>query len=109
ELRQCHLLYLPLTFEAGEDSVEQLSTCFGIKCYEYILACRPVLVHCPPDFFTYRFFADSNAAVLAGEPKAEKLSEILDNFIANYDRVSIEVVRNALQLAEMFKGKLIAD
>src|SRR5690606_12147426 len=58
ELRQCHALYLPLTFEVEDDSVEQLATCFGIKSYEYILACRPVLVHCPADYFTYRFFAD---------------------------------------------------
>ncbi|MBX2916331.1 MAG: hypothetical protein KF856_13755 [Cyclobacteriaceae bacterium] len=109
ELEQCHLLYLPLTFEVGEDSVEQLATCFGTKAFEYILACRPILVHCPKDYFTYQFFSNAGSALLVNQLDAISLEIEIDRFMANYNEWGKEVVKRALNQVIKFKGPNVRD
>jgi len=81
ELKKCNLLYLPLTFDLKDDSYDQLSTCFGIKSYEYIQSCRPILVHCPSDYYTSKFFREANAGVIVDRLDASFLENAIDEFI----------------------------
>lgn len=109
ELKQCHLLYLPLTFKMGSNSYEQLSTCFGIKSYEYLLSCRPIFVHCPPDYFTSSFFVENNCGYALGNVTPDELKHFISNDIfSTYDEKAPVIVRNGLKAAEQFKGDTLA-
>lgn len=108
ELKQCHILYLPLTFKLGKNSYEQLSTCFGIKSYEYMLSCRPVFVHCPPDYFTSRFFVEKDAGYSIGNVTPTELIDQLKKIKESYNSQAPIIVENALNAAAEFKGAKLA-
>jgi len=86
-----------------------LSTCFGIKSYEYIQSCRPILVHCPGDYYTSKFFREAGAGIIVDRLDASFLENEIDEFILNYDQKSQFVVKNGLSLATQFQGSDIAD
>lgn len=110
ELGQCHLLYLPLTFKTGPgfNSVEQLATCFGIKSYEYFLSARPVLSHCPPSYFTSRFFEMNNCGFTLGQITVEEIRNTLEHIKASYLSQGRDYAGNAIKTATKFKGKALA-
>jgi hypothetical protein len=110
ELSACHVLYLPLTFIVGgkSNSREQLATCFGIKSYEYFLSCRPVLVHCPKDYFTATFFTRQECGVAIDSLDPLQIQNELESLQGNYQTVSIHVVRNALVVSKAFEGHRLA-
>jgi len=108
ELRMCHALYLPLTFKTDFNSIEQLATCFGIKSYEYFQSCRPVLVHCPPDYYTSTYFTSNKAGVSIDSLDNENIIASLKYFVKQYAEVAPEYVDNALRAAVQFDGRVVA-
>lgn len=108
ELRLCHAAYLPLTFQKGYSSEEQLSTCFGTKCYEYFQSCRPVIVHCPSNYFTSRFFSEQQCGEAITTMEIEQVKFALDEFIKNYCSRAEGYVSRALLIAESFTGPVLA-
>jgi hypothetical protein len=106
-LRECDVLYLPLTFDLKDHSREQMATCFGIKAYEYFLAGRPVLVHCPADYFLARFFRDAGCGVVVDDPSPHAVSLGLKELAGNSAR-RIEVVRRGFEAARTFEGARVA-
>lgn len=110
ELEKCHLLYLPLTFKETNNSYEQLSTCFGIKSYEYLLSCRPVFVHCPPNYFTSSFFVKNNCGYSLGKVSSKELKEFIEKKIVfDYEQQADKYVKNGLVAAKQFDGVLLAN
>lgn len=109
-LSGCHLLYLPLTFKTGPgyNSIEQLSTCFGTKSYEYFLSARPILSHCPASYFTSTFFKDNSCGYTLDSNDPEIILRKLEAIQAEYNQKGGEFVKNALQIAEQFKGDGLA-
>lgn len=108
ELSACHAFYLPLTFKTDYNSKEQLATCFGAKTYEYFQACRPVIVHCPPEYFTSVFFAKNQCGILIHTPNQDEIRKTLEKLRAEYATLAPQLVRNALTAARQFEGGKIA-
>src|SRR5206468_10785623 len=73
-LASCDALFLPLTFEVGENSRDQLATCFGIKSYEYFLSQRPVILQCPGDYFIARFYREWDCGLVVDDPRSDALA-----------------------------------
>lgn len=108
ELSQCHVLYLPLTFKVEYNSREQLATCFGIKCYEYFQSCRPVLVHCPSEYFTSTFFTTQECGEAIGSLDPVEIKAILNKLVNEYHFLGPKYVNRALVAASEFEGNKIA-
>jgi len=106
-LKECDALFLPLTFETVGHSREQMSTCFGIKAYEYFLAQRPILVHCPGDYFLARFFRDGGCGLVVDDPSPGALAIGLDRLRQDEALRSL-LVRRGLEAARQFEGGRVA-
>ena len=105
-LASCDALFLPLTFDVGESSRDQLATCFGIKSYEYFLSQRPVLLQCPGDYFIARFYRQWDCGLVVDDPAAAAL-------LAGFERLRSDhhlrdrLMRNALRAAHQFEGRRV--
>ncbi len=107
ELAACDVLFLPLTFDVDEASFDQLSTCFGTKSYEYFLSQRPVLLHCPGDFFMARFFRQWECGLVVEDPSPKALLAALRRLQGD-TALRERLVQNALRAAAHFDGRRIA-
>lgn len=95
-LKNCHLLYLPLTFKKPHDSrgLLQLETCLGTKSYEYMQTGVPILVHSPRDYYTYKYFEENDSALLLGSDNQKDLEFLIYQIKENYSELS-KVALNA--------------
>lgn len=107
-LADCDTLFLPLTFDPKENSRDQMATCFGIKSYEYFLSQRPVLLHCPDDYFIARFFRERDCGMLVGDPGPEALKSALVKLRSD-QTLRARFANNALRAAHEFEGPRIAS
>jgi len=106
-LRECDVMFLPLTFSVEEHAREQLATCFGVKAYEYFLAGRPVLVHCPGDYFLARFFRERACGVVVEDPSPQALAAGLAR-LRDGGSLRADLVRNGLEAVRQFEGRRVA-
>lgn len=106
-LSACDALFLPLTFEVGANSRDQLATCFGIKSYEYFLSRRPVLLQCPGDYFIARFYRDWDCGLVVDGPGPEALFAALERLRSD-GGLRTRLVHNALKAARQFEGPRVA-
>lgn len=107
-LAECDVLFLPLTFEVTAHSREQMATCFGIKAYEYFLAQRPVLVHCPGDYFLARFFRERRCGLVVEDPAPGALLAALERLRGD-GALRADLSRGGLEAAGLFEGPKVAD
>jgi len=106
-LAACDALFLPLTFDPKENSRDQLATCFGIKSYEYFLSQRPILLHCPADYFIARYFRERGCGMVVSDPGPAALRSALENLRSEVPlRASFAL--NGLRAAHEFEGRRIA-
>jgi hypothetical protein len=108
ELARCDVLFLPLTFDLAVHSRDQLATCFGIKSYEYFLARRPVLVHCPEWTFLARFFNERGCGLVVSDPRPEALAAGV-HALRTDAALRSRAVREGLNAARAFEGATIGD
>lgn len=108
KLSKCDVLYLPLTFSANLNNVNQLKTAFGIKAYDYFLSQRPILVHSPQGYFTSQFFIDNDCGLVVNQRDTDLLLEALEK-LRDDKQLCIHLVKNALKVAEKFEGKRLSD
>ena len=106
-LSECDVLYLPLTFLGREDWTDQRATCFGIKAYDYFLSQKPIVVHCPGEFFTSRFFRDRQCGLCVTSEDPNELEGALLRLRADSD-LRDSLVRNALNAAHEFRGESVS-
>jgi hypothetical protein len=83
-LAACDLLYLPLCFtDTPSLPRDSLKYALPTKTLDYLAAGRPVLVHCPEDFETARFFAETGAGRVLPDEATDALHGCLLEFKAN--------------------------
>ena len=107
QLGECDVLYLPLTFETTENTYESMSTCFGIKAYEYFLAQRPIILQSPDGYFITRFFSERSCGYVITQPTADALRAGIERLRTD-ERLRETLVANALVTARAFGGMGIA-
>jgi hypothetical protein len=106
-LAGCDTLLLPLTFEPDEDSRDQLATCFGTKSCEYFLSRKPILLHCPGDYFMARFFRQWDCGLVVDGPGSGVLRSGLERMRSD-GALRERFVGNALRAARQFEGSGVA-
>jgi hypothetical protein len=78
KLRACDLLYLPLEFEGNPGLPRDCLDCvLPTKSVDYLVTRRPILVHCPADYETSRFFVDHRCGHVLNVGGADALGEWL--------------------------------
>ena len=83
--------------------IEELSTIFPTKMPEYLASGRPILIHCPSNYFLARFSREHDCAWVVDERSPEAVATLL------LDLQSDEITRkarcaNALLAARLFAG-----
>ncbi len=104
ELRNCHALYLPLTFSDKNTPVDQLATCLGIKSYEYLIAGAPVIVQCREEYYTAKFYKERDCGIIVSENTESALTKAVDLLISN-KILRQKLVNNSLIAATEFTGR----
>jgi glycosyltransferase involved in cell wall biosynthesis len=107
-LGQCDVLFLPLTFEVGDQSQDQLATCFGTKSSEYLVGRKPILLHCPGDYFMARFYKRWDCGLVVDDPDTSALRSGLERLRMDAP-LRDRLVRNALRAAHEFEGPRVAS
>ncbi|HHE46135.1 MAG TPA: hypothetical protein ENL08_00335 [Bacteroidetes bacterium] len=86
---------------------DELSTIFPTKTVEYLASGRPILVHCPEDYFLARFFRDHECAEVVTERSIDAIGEAVLKLIADGEYAA-SLARKALKAAEMFRLERVA-
>ena len=107
-LSACDALFLPLTFEVHDSSRDQLATCFGTKSCEYFISRKPILLHCPGDYFIARFYKQWDCGLLVDRPEAPGLRSALERLRSDGE-LRARLVHNALRAARQFQGSRVAS
>ena len=97
-LSKCDLLYLPLAFaDTPALPADSLRYVLPTKAVDYLLAGPPILVHCPAEYETSRFFAEYRASYQLNSDVPNALSNWLSDWMeGKYDPIEEECVRRAL-------------
>jgi hypothetical protein len=107
-LAACDVLYLPLCFDCDGIDSREIATAFPIKSMEYLIAGRPILVHCPANYYLAEFFRSHNAALVVDRPEKEMVLDAL-NKLRSDTELCRSLVGRALKAAQQFDGKLVAQ
>ncbi|MEM9919741.1 MAG: hypothetical protein AAF990_16725 [Bacteroidota bacterium] len=87
---------------------DELATIFPTKTIEYLHAGRPILVHCPEDYFLARFIRQYNCGIVVTERSEEKLKAAIDQ-LKSSDAAVAEMVANAYKATSVFNHARLQD
>jgi glycosyltransferase involved in cell wall biosynthesis len=102
-LSECDVLLLPLTFEVSGHSRDQMATCLGTKLFEYFEAGKPVLVHCPADYYMARYFREAGCGLVVTDPSAAAIRTALKRLREDL-ALRQDLVNKAFVAAREFEG-----
>lgn len=86
---------------------DELATIFPTKTPEYLASGRPIIVHCPKNYFLANFFLKNDCGFVVSDKDPESLSKVLNNILKDKD-LARNKVSNALKAAKRFDSDLIA-
>ena len=86
----------------------ELSTIFPTKTPEYLAMGRPILVHCPEDYYLARFFRNNKCGYVVSGKSVETIQSALMWLLGNSAEVA-EMCQNAKRCASSFSGKTIGE
>jgi hypothetical protein len=109
ELQNCHLLYLPLSFNNPPEILLNMMTCFGTKTYEYLIAGCPTLVHSPSNFFNYTFLKENACAYTLSANTENEVERYISELIKGYNETAPKIVSKAYETAAQFRGTLVSE
>jgi glycosyltransferase involved in cell wall biosynthesis len=87
---------------------DELATIFPTKTIEYLASGRPILVHCPENYFLARYFSERGCAEVVTERSEEALYEAAMRLINQRDHAQA-LARRALDAAQMFSLDRVAE
>ena len=107
-LRQQDALFVALAWpDESPIHRDSLATLFPTKIPEYLGAGRPILIHCPDDYFLSRFVGERQCGLLVGERNDERLLEAWARLRDDRD-LALRLGHNSHQAVSYFDGKRIA-
>lgn len=107
KLRQSDVLLVPLGFT---DNVAhgEISTIFPTKCIEYLWAGRPILVHCPEDYYLAKFFKKHQCGLVVSDPAPDAIRRAVIRLVEDTDFVNT-MVQKARRALMLFSGAKVAE
>jgi len=94
----------PQESSAGE---HELKTAFPTKIPEYLAQGKPIIVHCPEDYFLGRFFREHQCGLVVSTPAEHAITQAVEE-IKNYPAKALALGKNALKAARIFQGYQVA-
>ncbi len=82
---------------------DELATIFSTKIVEYLISGRPILAHCPEDYFVAKFIREKRCGVVVSERSPDRLRDEISGLLADESRVR-ELAMNARRALEYFDG-----
>ena len=107
ELRKFDLLFLPHGFHGGLKEIEY-ATIFPTRTIPYLLSGTPIIAHSPSTAFLTQWLRRYDAAEIVDEPSVEKICDAIAKLQSDSRRRN-EIVSNAFQAAQQFRGSVVAD
>jgi glycosyltransferase involved in cell wall biosynthesis len=108
-LRQQGLLVLALDWpDESPIHHEELATIFPTKTPEYLASGRPILVHCPENYFLARFFHENNCGLVVSDRSVSALAGAVGQLLENSGETR-EMARAALRAAHLFSADRVAS
>ena len=86
----------------------ELATIFPTKIPEYLAQGKPILIHCPENYFLAKFIKKYDCGWVVTERSEKAILSALDEIKSNEKRRQIRC-ENALNTARMFSGERIAE
>ena len=80
---------------------DELGTIFPTKTIEYLISGRPILVHCPEDYFLAKFFKDHQCGIVLTDRNPKKIKEQVEAVFNDEKRLK-EMVSNAYKASKQF-------
>lgn len=109
ELKRQGLLVLALNWpDESKVHIDELSTIFPTKTPEYLASGRPILVHCPENYFLAKFFKRHKCGMVVSERSVEALKSACKVLLSNNGMTNVYIT-NAFSIAKLFSTERIAD
>ncbi len=101
-LKEQQILLLALDWpDESRTHRDELATIFPTKTIEYLHSGRPILVHCPEDYFLAKFVNKYRCGIVVTERSGEKLKEAIRKLKTNDSEVQ-QMVLNASEATKVF-------
>ena len=80
---------------------DELGTIFPTKTIEYLISGRPILVHCPEEYFLARFFKKYQCGIVLTERDPKKIKEHIETVLNDEEKLKV-MVENAYKTSKRF-------
>jgi glycosyltransferase involved in cell wall biosynthesis len=80
---------------------DELGTIFPTKTIEYLISGRPILVHCPEEYFLARFFKKYQCGIVLTERDPQKIKEHIESVLDDEEKLKV-MVANAYKASKQF-------
>ena len=80
---------------------DELGTIFPTKTIEYLISGRPILVHCPEEYFLAKFFKKHQCGIVLTDRDPKKIKEQIES-VFNDEKKLKEMVANAYKTSKQF-------
>lgn len=87
---------------------DELSTIFPTKTPEYLASGRPIIVHCPENFYLAKFFRQNQCGAVVSERSGGALTRTLNDLCNNQDLI-LTYQQNAKKTLELFSSQSVAE
>jgi hypothetical protein len=95
---------LLLSIDWSDESLvhfDELATIFPTKTIEYLTSGKPIIVHCPEDYFLAKFFKKHDCGLLIHDRDPLRIQELLTTFF-NDQEIMERKINNAFLASEQF-------
>ncbi len=84
--------------------IDELSTIFPTKTIEYLISGRPIIVHCPENYFLAKFFKKFDCGIVLTSRDDVEIQEKLNDYLNDEMRLRL-IISNAFKVSKFFDVK----
>jgi len=95
---------LLLSIDWPEESAvhkDELGTIFPTKTIEYLISGRPIIVHCPEEYFLAKFFKKHKCGIVLTDRNPQSIKEQIEAVFSDEKKLQ-EMVKNAYKASKQF-------
>ena len=87
---------------------DELSTIFPTKTIEYLISGKPIIAHCPENYFLSKFLKENDCALVVNTRDINKMSQVINDYFNNKSLMK-KHIKNAYETAKIFKAKNVRN